>query len=639
VLTIQQFTQRSLKSNNPVMRYGVAIASVLVVLCFRSVLHPLLVDKIQYSVFLLAVVFSAWYSGGIPALVALALGAFLGNTFFVAPYHTLKIGDLSDALAISSYVLIGIAIIYLFEVVKRREAQLTVQIIKQAEVEKALRMSEDRFRLVTEALQGAVYDWDATKDIAYRSPAIFDIVGYKGDEIKDTRKWWQDLMHPDDFEGVQQSLQKRLAERAPIHSIEYRVRHKDGHYLWVWDKSRILYNAEGQLTRLIGCTLSIDERKQAEDALYARYQLTTDLAEVVSTEDVAQVMVDHLMQQTGAKVGVVYVYHRDNNMFELLYANAAWAASGGLNGWQRFSADPRYPMTDVVKNNKSLWFSTIEAYETEYPVVKQYTHLNPGATVLLPLVVASEVFGEISLLFSEPQTFTEYEQAFIMSLVFQCAQAIERARLAEKTRALAVIEERHRLARDLHDNVSQLLFSSSVISEMLPRLLTTKPDKALEQSEALHLMVRGAMAEMRTLLWELRPESIVQTKLSGLLTQLGYAAESRQDANVSLNFHAVDEVILPADAQVAFYRIAQESIHNIFKHGHATTISIRLRQTGQYTALMIADDGHGFDAGVDSPGFGLRNMHERATNIGAQFDVKSQLGKGTRIRLLWNTPI
>jgi PAS domain S-box-containing protein len=620
------------------MRYGVAILGILGVLVALSFLHPLIEDDSHYIIFLLAVLMIAWYSGSILALITLALGAFVGNIFFARPFNTLKIGHISDVLAMIFYLAIGFVIVYLLQVVKRRESQLAAQIAKQAEVERALRMSEDRFRLVTEALQGAVYDWDATKDIAYRSPAIFDIVGYRGEEIKDTRKWWQNLMHPDDFEGVQQSFQKHLAEHAPIHSVEYRVRHKDGHYIWVWDKSRIIYNPQGEITRLIGCTLSIDERRQAEEALYSRYQLTTDLAQVVSTEDVAQVMVAHLMKQTGAKVGVVYVYRADDNMFELLYANAAWAASGGLNGWRYFAADPGFPMTDVVKHNKPLWFSTIEAYETAYPAVKQYTHINPGATVLLPLEFASEVFGEISLLFSEPRTFTADEKAFLTSLVFQCAQAIERARLAEKAQTLAVIEERHRLARDLHDNVSQLLFSSSVISEMLPRLLTTKPDKALRQAEDLHLMVRGAMAEMRTLLWELRPESIVQTKLSGLLTQLTYAAESRQDSKVSLSIHTADEPILAPDVQIAFYRIAQEGIHNIFKHGHAATIAIRYRQTNCYTVLMITDDGHGFDSESDNAGFGLRNMRERANSIGALFDIKSQLGKGTRLRLLWKTP-
>ena len=195
--------------------------------------------------------------------------------------------------------------------------------------------------------------------------------------------------------------------------------------------------------------------------------------------------------------------------------------------------------------------------------MKQFSRHNLGASVRLPLLGSEEVFGAISLIFPTSRTFTEDEQALITSLVIQCAQALERAQLAEKTQTLAVIEERHRLARDLHDNVSQLLFSSSVISEMLPRLLTKKPETAIKQAEELHLMVRGAMAEMRTLLWELRPENILQTKLSGLLTQLAYAAEARQDIKVSLVVRANNEFILPADAQVTFYRIAQESIHNV----------------------------------------------------------------------------
>lgn len=295
-------------------------------------------------------------------------------------------------------------------------------------------------------------------------------------------------------------------------------------------------------------------------------------------------------------------------------------------------------MTDVVKNKKSLWFSSTEHYETDYPKMKQYSHFNSGAAIILPLVVASEVFGVINFLFTEIRIFTDAEQALITSLVIQCGEAIERARLAEKTQTLAVIEERHRLARDLHDNVSQLLFSSSVISEMLPRLLTKKPEKAIKQAEELHLMVRGAMAEMRTLLWELRPENILQTKLSGLLTQLAYAAEARQDIKVSLVVHANNEFILPADAQVTFYRIAQESIHNVHKHGQASTIVIYLRQTKRYTALVITDNGHGFVVNATSGGFGLRNMQERAAKIDAQFGIKSQVGKGTRTRLLWTPP-
>ncbi len=635
---ISRFIFRQNPPTSTLARYGVAVASVLLLLVVRLLLHPVLGMRSQYTIFLFAVLFTAWYSGSLPALFALALGAFFASVFFVEPYFSIKLENLSDALAVAFYMLVGVAIIYLIELFKQHERRLAAQITKQVDVEDALRQSEERFRLATEALQGAIYDWDAASDHAYRSPAIFDIVGYQPAEIQDTRKWWQNLMHPDDYNRVQQSLQGRVAERASTHSVEYRVRHKNGHYIWVWDKSRISYDADGKLARLIGCTLSIDERKQAEDALYANYTLTANLAQAIGAEEVAQTTIDYLLQQTNAKAGTVYVYDSATDTFDLLYANLTWAASGKLAEWYRFPADPTYPLTDVVKNRKALWFATIPDYEAAYPAIKTFSHLNQGATVMLPLVAASGVFGGISLLFAEPRQFTDEEKALIASLISQCAQALERARLAGKAQNLAVIEERHRLARDLHDNVSQLLFSSSVISEILPRMFAVKPEKAIHQAGELHFMVRGAMAEMRTLLWELRPESIIQTKFSNLLTQLAYAAESRQGCKVSLIIHAKNEFIAPPDVQIAFYRIAQECLHNALKHSHATLVTIRFKQTPNRLLLTITDNGQGFDTQTTSAGFGLKTMRERAASIGAIRDLKSRLGEGTRMRLMWDSP-
>jgi len=757
---IQRFVIRSIQSHTLIARYAVAIGSVLLVLGFRSLVQPVLGTRSQYIVFLLAVLVTAWYSGSIPALLALALGAFLGNLFFSPPYLTFKLENLSDGVSVSFYMVIGIVIIYLFEVVKRNQTKLADQIIKQSEAENALRQSEERFRLATEALQGVIYDWDAATDVAYRSPGLMEVLGYEPGESTNNRKWWQSQIHPDDFERVQQEHRKSVALHLPIHSVEYRVRHKDGHYLWVWDNSRIIYNDQGQPIRLIGNTFSIDERKrlaeslteteerfraafenasdamvlsdeqgvviaanqaylqlygfsaqeiighdyaiiypettreqshtryqqvfhdprefpltesavqrkdgtqrivearigfviqnekrthmlsvvrdlterkQSERELYIRYQLTADLAHAVTVEDVGRITVEHLMKYLGAQVGNIFAYRPETNMFELLYVNTS-PYRERYDRWQQFPADEGYPMTDVVKRNRALWFYSAQEWFEAYPVMKDVSSPELGASVHLPLVAAAATFGALSLGFSEPRMFTDSEKEVVTSMVFQCAQAIERARLADQASQLAVMHERQRLARDLHDNVSQLLFSSSVISEMLPRLWNTQPEKASKLADQLNTMVHGAMAEMRTLLWELRPESIIQTQLSNLLTQLSYAIRARQETEISVTVRTENEYILPPNVQVAFYRIAQESVHNVVKHGHAAAISVLLRQTDEYTALIITDDGQGFDVNATGAGFGLRNMRERAASIGAQFSVKSQIGKGTRMRLLW----
>lgn len=213
---------------------------------------------------------------------------------------------------------------------------------------------------------------------------------------------------------------------------------------------------------------------------------------------------------------------------------------------------------------------------------------------------------------------------------------ITERRKAEAERAeLAVVQERHRLARELHDAVTQSLFAASVITETLPRLWERKPELAFNQLDALHRLIKGASAEMRTLLWELRPENIVQNNFTELFTQLAAAAQSRSHVQVAVRVHDPIAQPVPADTLVVFYRIAQESINNIIKHAHATRLQLTLKRTPDYLALVIADNGRGFDTSTTRSGLGLTIMQERAATIGATVSVKSRLGRGTRIRLVW----
>lgn len=213
-------------------------------------------------------------------------------------------------------------------------------------------------------------------------------------------------------------------------------------------------------------------------------------------------------------------------------------------------------------------------------------------------------------------------------------------KVAEETllasqREKAVIEERNRLARELHDSVTQALFSAGVISESIPHMLQVKPEKALAQLDNLGTLIRGASSELRTLLWELRPDKIAQTGLASLLTQLAYSVQARKPLKVFLRVHGDQEQLLPPSVLMAFYRIAQESINNIIKHSDATRIKIMVRRTETYVMMDIMDDGQGFDNSVGKSGFGLMIMRERAEEAGARLDIFSHAGKGTRIRLFW----
>ena len=205
--------------------------------------------------------------------------------------------------------------------------------------------------------------------------------------------------------------------------------------------------------------------------------------------------------------------------------------------------------------------------------------------------------------------------------------------LADKAAQDAIISERTRLARELHDSVTQTLFSSSLIAEVLPDLWEINPEEGSKRLEELRQLTRGALAEMRTLLIELRPNSLVQIPLSDLLRQLCEAVIGR--ARLPIQFSAEGRAAIPPDVQIALYRITQEALNNIVKHAKATRVVVSL-QLGQSVRLMIVDDGCGFDlTGVTPDHLGLKIMCERADSIGARCSIYSRHGEGTQISVTW----
>ncbi|RME59963.1 MAG: sensor histidine kinase, partial [Caldilineae bacterium] len=216
----------------------------------------------------------------------------------------------------------------------------------------------------------------------------------------------------------------------------------------------------------------------------------------------------------------------------------------------------------------------------------------------------------------------------------QAALAIENARLREQVRRSAVAEERNRLARELHDAVTQTLFSTSLIAEVLPRLWARKPEEALERLAELRELTRGALAEMRTLLLELRPTALTEASLGDLLHQLADAITGRARIPVSVTVQG--ESVLPPDVQIAFYRIAQEALNNVAKHARASQAALTLTLGPDLVTLQVEDNGCGFDPDQIPPtSLGLGIMRERAQAIGADLHVQSQPNVGTTIVALW----
>lgn len=208
--------------------------------------------------------------------------------------------------------------------------------------------------------------------------------------------------------------------------------------------------------------------------------------------------------------------------------------------------------------------------------------------------------------------------------------------LAEKATQDAILSERNRLAHDLHDAVTQTLFSASLIAEVLPDLWEKNPSEAEKRLEELRQLTRGALAEMRTLLLELRPNALVEIPLPDLLRQLCESLIGR--ARLPITFTTEGQGKLPPDVQIAFYRITQEALNNIIKHAKATKIFVSLR-ISKTIQLMICDDGCGFNPeNIAADHLGLKIMCERAETINADCLINSKPGEGTQISLYWEYP-
>lgn len=209
--------------------------------------------------------------------------------------------------------------------------------------------------------------------------------------------------------------------------------------------------------------------------------------------------------------------------------------------------------------------------------------------------------------------------------------------LAHKAADEAVAAERNRLARDLHDAVTQTLFSASLLAEVLPELMAIDPAEGAKRLHELRQLTRGALAEMRTLLFELRPNALVDIPLPELLRQLAEATIGR--ARLPVEFTSQGEGKLSGDVQVALYRMAQEALNNVVKYARASQAAINLRFSPESVRLSVIDDGVGFDPeNIPSGHFGLKIMRERAEAIGARVSIYSEPDQGTQITITWTPP-
>ncbi|NMC47556.1 MAG: hypothetical protein GYA52_12090 [Chloroflexi bacterium] len=261
----------------------------------------------------------------------------------------------------------------------------------------------------------------------------------------------------------------------------------------------------------------------------------------------------------------------------------------------------------------------------------------------VPIYLGGEIYGGLIIQHGDLEIRHE-ELELLKSFADQVGLAIGNELLRTRAEEMAVVTERNRIARDLHDAITQTLFSANLIAETIAEVWSQDRDKAMQLIKEMRQLNQSALAEMRTLLLELRPSSVIETNMLDLLDQLANVLRGRAGCQVELFAEAVCE--MPDTVHVGIYRIAQEAITNIMKHANATHVRIQLscnktkNKEGSHdrrrVELQIEDNGRGFNPELLSGGrFGLSNMRQRATAIGADLIIHTDEGSGTIVQVIW----
>ncbi|MHB8869019.1 MAG: sensor histidine kinase [Thermoleophilia bacterium] len=256
------------------------------------------------------------------------------------------------------------------------------------------------------------------------------------------------------------------------------------------------------------------------------------------------------------------------------------------------------------------------------------------AELAVPIRTQDGVIGVLHIESDLSDALDDLDVFTVQTLADQLAIAIYNSQLYKNAGELATMRERQRLARDLHDAVSQTLFAVSLIAEVLPRLWVSDPGEAAKRTEELRRLTKGALGEMRILLMELRPAALADAPFKEIVRQLADVFTGRTGVPVAL--HIDDDPELPADVKVAFYRIVQEALNNIQKYARATEVVVEYRREGESVDLVVRDDGVGFDpSAVTGEHMGVRIISERALAVGGEAEVRSRIGEGTVVVVGW----
>lgn len=392
--------------------------------------------------------------------------------------------------------------------------------------------------------------------------------------------------------------------------------------------------------------LRLAERERAAREAAARQlerlttltQITEQLLGITELNAVLRVVVQaagRLCDATGAMVGLI-----DDERRWLVPVATHGEPRDFFRGVQRTALDEEFQQRTIAGQAVARCepVSSEDYRAWPEPCASQQSAVERGvrAVIAAPLRLDGVPIGMLWVCDTQPRPFGEEDVALVQALADQAALAIEHVRLMLESREASVIEERARLARDLHDSVTQSIFSLSMLANAAETQYERHSDKLGATLTRMRTLSTEALKEMRALVFQLRPPGL-DDGLAPALERLVEANQVRGESQVTLR--AATQRRLPKDTEIAVFRIAQEALNNAIKHARAAGVAVELYEEAGQLIATVRDDGSGFDPGAAlkrAPdarrgGLGLHSMRERATAAGLSLRITSSTGRGTTV--------
>lgn len=374
----------------------------------------------------------------------------------------------------------------------------------------------------------------------------------------------------------------------------------------------------------------VDERTHELDALL---RADAELFRSLDLNVVLQALVDVAVDFLGADKSLVTIWDRERG--EATLRASRNMSDESLEMFKSALTRPGHgSLPDdfdlVIHKDLPAPGTTLVGEELVYEIAQR-----EGITVSVEVPVKSPtrgVLGGFGIGYTRQHEFSKDDERLFTALAERAAVAIENAALYERAQQAASLEERQRLARELHDSVSQALYGIALGARTARTLLDQDATKAAEPLDYVLSLAEAGLTEMRALIFELRPESLAAEGVVVALEKQIASARARH--GLEITFESCPEPDVPFDQKETVYRIGQEAIHNTVKHAKASHVDVVLTNSESGLELKIVDNGSGFDPSGDFAGhLGLRSMRERATRAGGQIKIESSPGNGTAVLL------